>query len=86
MKSFFIKISPNQCSSLPAAIASSALNVAIELYFLTRLYSLVVPEFLRAKHRREAMRDIRLGRALSLLIFDVLTVMCALTSFHMHML
>lgn len=40
---------------------------------------LVAPEFLRAKHRRQALRDSRLARVFSLLLIDVLTVMCVVS-------
>lgn len=62
-------------SPLVPAIVNGAVNITMELYLLTRIYILIVPEFLRAKHRREALRDTRLGCALSLLVLDSLTVM-----------
>lgn len=59
---------------LVPAIVNGAVNITMELYLLTRIYILIVPEFLRAKHRREALRDTRLGCALSLLVLDSITV------------
>lgn len=56
----------------------------MELYILTRLYMLIVPEFLRAKHRREALRDQRLACGLSLLVLDIITVMWVLKLHYLH--
>lgn len=36
---------------------------------------LIIPEFLRVKHRRQALKDSRLARGSSLLLLDVLTAM-----------
>jgi hypothetical protein len=50
------------------------LNFFFELYAITRFYFLLVPSFLRFHHKIQALKDIRLGKALSLLILDLLTV------------
>jgi hypothetical protein len=53
---------------------SSLTNAIFECYALLRLTFLLAPPFLRGKHRWEALKDIRIGMALSLLLMDVLTV------------
>lgn len=62
-------------SPLAPVIANATINILFEIYLMVRIYTLVVPEFLRAKHRREALKDSRLARALSLLLLDILTIL-----------
>jgi hypothetical protein len=62
-------------SPLGPAITNAAINITFETYLLARMYTLIIPEFLRTKHRRQSLRDSRLARVSSLLLLDVLTVM-----------
>lgn len=62
------------CSSLPTSLLSSLLNLIFEVYAIIRLVFLLAPSFLMGHHRWDALQDIRLAMALSLLLMDLLTV------------
>ena len=52
----------------------SLTNIIFECYTVLRLTFLLAPSFLKGQHRWDALKDIRIGMALSLLLMDVLTV------------
>ncbi|KAF8517761.1 hypothetical protein JB92DRAFT_2904481 [Gautieria morchelliformis] len=58
---------------LPTAVVSSAVNILLEVYSFFRIYYLIVPPFLSARHKFDALLDVRVSRALSLLILDLVT-------------
>lgn len=58
---------------LPIDVLSSLLNSLFELYAIIRFIFLLVPSFLRFRHKIHAVKDIRLGKALALLVLDLLT-------------
>ncbi|KAF8579320.1 hypothetical protein K439DRAFT_1638070 [Ramaria rubella] len=62
---------------LGTAVVSSAIDIVLEIYCLLRVYSLVAPAFLSPRHRFDALMDIRISRALSLLILDLATAVPA---------
>ncbi|KAG1752747.1 uncharacterized protein EDB91DRAFT_1293996, partial [Suillus paluster] len=61
-------------SYLPTALTMSLMLVTLELYIIGRLLSFIAPPFLEFKHRIGAITDTRVLRALSLLLFDLLTL------------
>lgn len=56
------------------SLVSSLLNIVVEVYLIFRTLFLLVPSFLRPTHKIRALMDIRLGRASSLLLLDLLTI------------
>jgi hypothetical protein len=52
----------------------SLTNAIFECYAILRLIFLLAPPFLKGRHRWDALKDIRIGMALSLLLMDILTV------------
>ncbi|KAF9510844.1 hypothetical protein BS47DRAFT_1487252 [Hydnum rufescens UP504] len=60
---------------LGPALATTLLNIAMELYLLARLFVLIVPSFLLYKHQLEAALDYRLARATSLFLLDVMGIL-----------
>ena len=48
--------------------------IALDLYCLLRILLLIVPPFLRLRHKLDAVQDVRIARAVSLLALDIMTV------------
>ncbi|TDL29736.1 hypothetical protein BD410DRAFT_780218 [Rickenella mellea] len=59
---------------LPIALATSVLSIVLDLYCLIRILVLIIPPFLRLRHKIDALKDIRIARAASLLVLDLLTI------------
>ncbi len=59
---------------MATSLISSLLNILFELYAIIRLVFLLAPPFLNRQHRWAALKDIRLGMSLSLLLMDILTI------------
>lgn len=58
-------------------MVSSVVDIVLEVYCLVRIYHLVVPSFLSPQHKFDAILDVRVFRALSLLILDVISAVPA---------
>lgn len=69
------------CSVLGTAVVSSALDIILEVYCLIRILYLIVPAFLSSQHKVDALVDVRVSRALSLLILDLASAAPAARSF-----
>jgi len=67
---------------LPTAVLSSVINIVLELYSIIRIYNLIVPDFLLPRHKFDALLDVRMSRALSLLTLDLVTAVPAAHSFN----
>jgi hypothetical protein len=72
---FVSHVSP--CSVLVTAVVTTAVDILPEVYALFRIYHLVVPAFLSPRHKFDALFDVRMSRALSLLISDLVTAVPA---------
>ena len=71
----FLTRSP--CSYLITSVLTSVLDIIPEVYSLFRIYTLIVPAFLSPRHKFDALLDVRVSRALSLLILDLVTAVPA---------
>ncbi|KAG8823435.1 hypothetical protein FRC17_009333 [Serendipita sp. 399] len=59
---------------LSTALLSAVFNVIFEVYAIIRFATFLAPSFLHFQHRWNAIQDIRIGKALSLLLLDLLTL------------
>ncbi|TFK75867.1 hypothetical protein BDN72DRAFT_353823 [Pluteus cervinus] len=59
---------------LSTSLASLLLYLVLELYVVGRLFSLFAPEFLNMRHRLQAFNDLRIWKALSLLLLELLSI------------
>ncbi|RDB22494.1 hypothetical protein Hypma_010137 [Hypsizygus marmoreus] len=66
---------------LPTALVSSLLYIFLEIYSLLRLASLIKPGPDRQSHRLSRMKDFRIGRAISLLLLELLTIVPSVKHF-----
>lgn len=60
---------------LITSLLVSLLNITLELYFMGRMFFLLVPEFLQFHHKVEIMMDVRVARVASILILDLLMLL-----------
>ena len=69
------KAIPNDVDSFfPTAIALSLVSICLEVYCLFRFIQLLVPSFLKLKHKLDAVKDLRIAKSVSLLILDFLII------------
>ncbi|KAG8821531.1 hypothetical protein FRC19_007666 [Serendipita sp. 401] len=59
---------------LSTALLNGLFNVIFELYAVVRLAVFLAPSFLHFQHRWNALQDLRIGKALSLFLLDLLTL------------
>ncbi|QRV72713.1 hypothetical protein RhiJN_00727 [Ceratobasidium sp. AG-Ba] len=55
----------------------SGISITLEIYYMARAFSLLVPEFLSFRHKAEILMDVRVARIASILCLDLLTVVPA---------
>ncbi|KAF8607661.1 hypothetical protein BDV93DRAFT_603450 [Ceratobasidium sp. AG-I] len=60
---------------LPTSMTVSLLNILLELYFVARTFTLLVPQFLQFHHKVEMMMDVRVARVASILCLELLTLL-----------
>lgn len=64
----------NGLSFLPTSLVSSLIFFALELYAAIRILLFITPSFLQMKHRTGILKDSNLIRTISLIVFELLTI------------
>jgi len=62
---------------LPTSLISSLIYLSVEVYVAARAISLIAPPFLKVHHRFGGLRDSKVLKAISLIVFELLTLVPA---------